>query len=90
MVQHEGFIGLYSHLVTISPLLVENKTYVNAGENLGVIGRSGIIFGTHLYFEMILSGKPADPAPYLVVPLCGGVPHRTVAARTDSNGVEGS
>lgn len=89
VVQHEGFIGVYSHLVTISPLLVENKTYVTAGENLGVVGRSGIIFGTHLYFEMILAGKPVDPAPYLGVPVCAGVPHRTVAARTDNNGVEG-
>jgi murein DD-endopeptidase MepM/ murein hydrolase activator NlpD len=87
VVQHEGFIGVYSHLVTISPLLVEGRTYVTAGENLGVVGRSGIIFGTHLFFEMILAGKPVDPAPYLGVPLCSGATRRTVPARTDSNGV---
>ena len=89
VVQHEGFIGVYSHLVTISPLLVEGKTYVTAGENLGVVGRSGIIFGTHLYFEMILAGKPVDPAPYLGLPLCGGETHQTAAARSHSDGVDG-
>jgi Peptidase family M23 len=74
VVQHEGFIGVYSHLVTISPLLVEGKTYVTAGENLGVVGRSGIIFGTHLY---------------LGLPLCGGETHQTVTARSHSDGVDG-
>ena len=83
VVQHEGFIGVYSHLVTISPLLVEGKTYVTAGENLGVVGRSGIIFGTHLYFEMILAGKPVDPAPYFAVPLCSS---GTDAARKTATG----
>ncbi|HTI82160.1 MAG TPA: M23 family metallopeptidase [Acetobacteraceae bacterium] len=89
VVQHKGFIGVYSHFQTISPVLVEGKTHVAAGENLGVVGKSGMIFGTHLYFEMILGGKPVDPAPYLGVPMCSGEPHRTASARTGSKGVEG-
>ena len=28
--------------------------------------------GAHLYFAMILDGRPVDPAPYLRVPACGG------------------
>ena len=48
IVQHKGFIGVYSHFGTISPVLVEGKTYVTAGENLGVVGKSGIVFGSHL------------------------------------------
>jgi len=47
------------------------------------------MFGTHLYFEMILAGKPVDPAPYLRVPLCSGEAPRTVTARTDGDGVNG-
>ena len=90
IVQHEGFVGVYSHFGTISPVLVEGKTHVAAGETLGVVGKSGIIFGTHLYFAMILRGKAVDPAPYLGVPMCSGEPHRTVPIRTDSNGVEGT
>ena len=88
MVQHDGFIGVYSHFGTISPDLVEGKSYVTAGEKLGIVGRTGIIFGTHLYFEMILAGKPVDPAPYLGLALCNGDIPRTVAARTNSKGVD--
>lgn len=88
MVQHDGFIGVYSHFGTISPDLVEGKSYVTAGEKLGIVGRTGIIFGTHLYFEMILAGKPVDPAPYLGLALCHGDIPRTVAARTNSKGVD--
>ncbi len=90
IVQHEGFVGVYSHFGTISPVLVEGKTHVAAGETLGVVGKSGMIFGTHLYFAMIFGGKAVDPAPYLGVPLCSGAPHRTVPTRTDSNGIEGT
>lgn len=86
LVQHEGFIGVYSHFGTISPMLVEGKTYVAAGEKLGVVGRSGLTFGTHLYFGMIRSGKAVDPAPYLGVPLCNWQTHASVAARTESEG----
>jgi murein DD-endopeptidase MepM/ murein hydrolase activator NlpD len=85
LVQHKGFIGVYSHFGTISPMLVEGKTYVAAGEELGVVGRSGLVFGTHVYFEMILAGKPVDPAPYLDVPLCSGETQRAVPAPTGMN-----
>ncbi len=40
----------------------------------------------HLYFEMLLSGRPVDPAPYLGVPQCNGGVHRTP---TDMIGVGG-
>lgn len=89
MVQHDGFVGVYSHFGTVSPDLVDGKTSVAAGQKLGVVGKTGIIFGTHLYFEMIVEGKPVDPEPYLGVPPCNGETHRTVTARTDSNGVNG-
>jgi murein DD-endopeptidase MepM/ murein hydrolase activator NlpD len=88
LVQHKGFVGVYSHFGTISPMLVEGKTYVWAGEKLGVVGKSGIIFGTHVYFEMILAGKPVDPAPYLDVPPCSGGARRAVAAPTDMDAVK--
>jgi murein DD-endopeptidase MepM/ murein hydrolase activator NlpD len=75
LVQHAGYVGVYSHLGLITPALVAGKA-VLAGETLGVVGHTGVTFGMHLYFEMI-TGHPIDPAPYLRVPLCNGViPHQ--------------
>jgi murein DD-endopeptidase MepM/ murein hydrolase activator NlpD len=70
LVQHDGFMGIYSHLGMLAPAFAQGKRAVAAGEKLGVVGRSGVISGTHLYFEMVLAGKPVDPAPYLQVLLC--------------------
>jgi murein DD-endopeptidase MepM/ murein hydrolase activator NlpD len=70
MVQHDGFIGIYSHLGMVTPALAEGKMDVAAGEKLGVVGHSGLTYGMHLYFEMLLAGRPVDPAPYLGVSLC--------------------
>jgi murein DD-endopeptidase MepM/ murein hydrolase activator NlpD len=72
LVQHDGFLGIYSHFGMVSPAFAEGKRSVEAGEKLGVVGHTGITLGTHLYFEMDLAGKPVDPAPYLGVPQCNG------------------
>jgi murein DD-endopeptidase MepM/ murein hydrolase activator NlpD len=86
LVQHNGFVGVYSHLGTIMPAFAEGKTTVAAGEKLGVVGDTGVTYGMHLYFEMILAGRPVDPAPYLGVPLCHGGAYRT---RADMLAVDG-
>jgi murein DD-endopeptidase MepM/ murein hydrolase activator NlpD len=71
LVQHPGFQALYSHLGLVAPALAEGGTRLRAGQWLGVIGRSGLTFGTHLYFEIIVAGRRVDPAPYLGVAPCG-------------------
>jgi murein DD-endopeptidase MepM/ murein hydrolase activator NlpD len=71
LVQHDGFIGIYSHLGMAVPSFAQGKRTVAAGEKLGVVGRTGVTVGTHVYFEMLIAGKPVDPAPYLRVPTCG-------------------
>jgi murein DD-endopeptidase MepM/ murein hydrolase activator NlpD len=76
LVQHNGFVGVYSHFGMIMPEFVEGKRNVAAGEKLGVVGMTGVTSGPHLYFEMILDGKPVDPAPYLNVALCNGAVRR--------------
>ena len=86
LVQHDGFVGVYSHLGTVAPTLAEGKTTLSAGEKIGVVGDTGVTYGMHLYFEMLLSGRPVDPAPYLGVPLCHGGVHRT---RADMLGTDG-
>ena len=86
LVQHDGFVGVYSHLGTVAPTLAEGKTTLAAGEKLGVVGHTGLTFGMHLYFEMIMSGRPVDPAPYLGLPLCNGGVHRTLTDVLDAGG----
>jgi murein DD-endopeptidase MepM/ murein hydrolase activator NlpD len=71
LVQHDGFVGIYSHLGMATPSFAQGKRTVAAGEKLGVVGRTGVTVGTHVYFEMLIAGKPVDPAPYLRVPKCG-------------------
>jgi len=71
LVQHAGFQALYSHLGLVAPALAEGGTRLRAGQWLGLIGRSGLTFGTHLYFEIIVGGRRVDPAPYLGVGPCG-------------------
>jgi murein DD-endopeptidase MepM/ murein hydrolase activator NlpD len=71
LVQHPGFQALYAHLGLVAPSLAEGGTRLRAGQWLGRIGRTGLTFGTHLYFEIIVAGHRVDPAPYLGVSACG-------------------
>ena len=71
LVQHDGFIAIYSHFGMAVPSFAQGKRTVAAAEKLGVVGRTGVTVGTHVYFEMLIAGKPVDPAPYLRVPKCG-------------------
>ena len=86
LVQHNGFVGIYSHFGMVTPAFAQGKVTVAAGEKLGVVGDTGITSGTHLYFEMLLDGKPVDPAPYLGLPQCNGELPRTQAATLDVSG----
>ena len=71
LVQHPGFIGIYSHLGLIAPPLLEGRRVIRAGEWLATVGHSGLTYGPHLYFGMVVAGHPVDPAPYLRVLPCG-------------------
>jgi murein DD-endopeptidase MepM/ murein hydrolase activator NlpD len=86
LVQHDGFVAVYSHFGMVMPAFAEGKITVAAGEKLGVVGKTGLTFGAHLFFEMILAGAPVDPAPYLGVPQCDGKVHRTLPDRLDADG----
>jgi septal ring factor EnvC (AmiA/AmiB activator) len=59
-----------SQLGVAAPPFAQGKRTVAAGEKLGVVGRTGVTVGTHVYFEMLIAGRPVDPAPYLRVPKC--------------------
>jgi murein DD-endopeptidase MepM/ murein hydrolase activator NlpD len=72
LVQHRGFVGIYAHLGMVVPAISEGHRVVHGGEKLGVVGHSGLTYGMHLFFGMIVDGRPVDPAPYLALNLCSG------------------
>jgi murein DD-endopeptidase MepM/ murein hydrolase activator NlpD len=93
LIQHSGFIGVYSHLGLIAPVLAEDAKTVYAGERIGSVGRSGLSYGPHVYFGMIVDGRTVDPAPYLKVGSCGaGVAGTTnilaLSARSDTPSIK--
>lgn len=69
-IRHDGFVALYAHLGLLTPALERGKRSVAAGEKLAVVGHSGLTYGPHLYFEIILDGQRVDPAPYLQTTAC--------------------
>jgi murein DD-endopeptidase MepM/ murein hydrolase activator NlpD len=87
LVQHDGFVGIYSHFGMITPAFAEGKRSVAAGEKLGVVGMTGVTSGPHLFFEMILAGKPVDPAPYLNVAQCNGAVRPAAPVRPDDGSI---
>jgi murein DD-endopeptidase MepM/ murein hydrolase activator NlpD len=71
LIQHDGFIGVYSHLGLIAPMLAEGARTIYGGERIGTVGRTGLTYGPHLYFGMIVNGSSVDPAPFIKVVPCG-------------------
>jgi len=84
LVQHAGFVGVYSHLGAVNPGLVKGAT-VAARDILGIVGQTGLSYGMHLFFEIIVAGRPVDPAPYLGVPMCNGEPMRRPAESQEAD-----
>ncbi len=74
LIQHRGFIGVYSHLGLIAPVIAEGHRSVYAGEKIATVGRSGLTYGPHLYFGIIVDGRSVDPSPYLHLGPCGTIP----------------
>ncbi len=66
----QGVTTRYAHLGTIAPALASGRRRVAQGERLGRIGRTGVTYGTHLHFEVLVGGRHVDPAPLLAVEPC--------------------
>lgn len=63
LVQHPGFIGIYSHLGMVAPVIADGQRVVTQGEKLGVVGHTGVMYGMHLFFGMIIDDRAVDPRP---------------------------
>jgi murein DD-endopeptidase MepM/ murein hydrolase activator NlpD len=81
LVQHDGFVGIYSHLGLISPTILNGRKTVTGGQQVATVGRSGLTYGPHLYFGILVNGHPVNPAPLLGVGACGGTPAAITDAR---------
>jgi murein DD-endopeptidase MepM/ murein hydrolase activator NlpD len=57
-----GVVSGYFHL---SELAVQPGQVVKAGELLGKVGRTGLVTGPHLHWELRVNGVWVDPAPWL-------------------------
>ena len=67
-----GYHTWYCHL---SRADVRPGTYVRKAQHIAISGSTGASTGPHLHYQIMLDGKPIDPAPYL-----NGVPPRVLAA----------
>ncbi len=86
LIQHDGYVSVYSHLASVSPSL--EKGAVLAGEEVGVVGHTGVSFGPHLFFALLENGRAVDPQRFLGLPMCSGstVHQRTPAGILDAGG----
>ncbi len=56
-----GLVTLYAHLGNLVPAIAEGKRKVTAGEVLGHVARTGVTYGTHVFFAVLENGQAADP-----------------------------
>jgi hypothetical protein len=74
LIQHGSYVSVYSHLASIAPAL--GKGVVDAGDEIGMVGHTGVSFGPHLFFALLQDGRAIDPRAFLGVPLCKGTTAR--------------
>jgi hypothetical protein len=70
LIQHAGYVSVYSHLASTAPSL--GKGVISAGDDIGVVGHTGVSFGPHLFFALLENGRAVDPQPFLDLPMCNG------------------
>ena len=66
----DGLVTLYAHLGNLVPAIAEGQRSVRAGDPLGHVARTGVTYGTHLFFAVLRGTQAIDPAPLLGVPPC--------------------
>ncbi|WP_018252375.1 M23 family metallopeptidase [Salinispora mooreana] len=59
----DGSEAIYGHS---SALSVQEGQQVKAGDQLGLVGNTGLSYGSHLHLEVHVKGEPLDPVPWLM------------------------
>ena len=66
-----GMTTLYAHLGNLVPAIADGRRSVAAGEPLGHVARTGVTYGTHVFFAVLVNGQAVDPLLYLpAIPRC--------------------
>lgn len=63
-----GFQSRYAHLSKLAPGISGGKK-VKRGQLIGYTGRTGVVEGPHLHYEIVKDGKSVDPINYLFADL---------------------
>ena len=62
-IEHQtGFVTVYCHC---SKILVSEGDYVKQGQQIALIGSTGVSTGPHLHFAVQKNGEYVDPDPYI-------------------------
>jgi murein DD-endopeptidase MepM/ murein hydrolase activator NlpD len=61
LIQHESYVSVYSHLASVAPSL--GKGAIAAGDQVGIVGHTGVSFGPHFFFALLEDGRAVDPRP---------------------------
>ncbi|MEJ1976856.1 MAG: M23 family metallopeptidase [Acetobacteraceae bacterium] len=65
-----GVTTLYAHLGNLVPAIAEGKRTIAVGEPLGHVARTGVTYGTHVFFAVFVNGQAVDPLTMMTVPRC--------------------
>jgi len=57
-----GIVSRYAHL---SSAFVRRGDTIDAGNPVGLVGRTGRTTGDHLHYEVLLGGRPVDPTDFI-------------------------
>ncbi len=63
-IDHGSFRSRTAHLGRVTPALAEGRRMVARGEQIGVAGRSGITYGSHVHLEIRFPNQIADPESF--------------------------
>ena len=61
-IDHAGFSSLYGHL---SQVFVSVADSINAGQAVGITGKTGRVTGEHLHFSIVQNGRWVDPLEFI-------------------------
>lgn len=67
----DGVESSYSHLSQINVRLGDE---VHAGDDLGILGKTGYVTGPHLHLEIRVNGRLVDPYAYLIERVVDALP----------------
>jgi murein DD-endopeptidase MepM/ murein hydrolase activator NlpD len=57
-----GLVEIYAHMSEVAAGLTVGR-HVQQGQQVGLVGSTGLSIGAHLHFQLEIGGAPSDPLP---------------------------